>query len=546
MRGPPFALPGTTRISPQALKDFVHGPVTGRYGVGMTGEGENSRSRSSGRSGTLWLALGVSLALGATAALVLAEDLRWLRLATLAALWAALIGGFVAMRYRKQAATTEQSAAQAQEIYELELEREIAARREFELEIETEARQRADDESREEIYALREEVTALRQSLQSLFGGEVLWERVALTAQAARLRAEEPRMVTAREANGGATPQLTGGKAAAGNARQAEMFGYGKPESSAKPARQYEQVQKPAPAEQREQATPAARSSYGPRRVRPVEDSRPAQRPVGHPGGDSRSSMPPARYPAQDSRSSMPAAGYPPQDGRPPQQRPPAYPPPQHGHPARPPMERPAERSMERPARPPAERPTERSMERSAEQPPRRPAAPAEPYTRRVPPVVEQVGIGQAPRSNQPPVSRPEPPVRDTSRTDMRPAQHAGPPPEAQAPPPPSPPLPPQAQGPQNRSGGRRRKPDDEQPWQGFNPPAGEPEPRNGNGVRPHAGAVSNGNPLPPAPTGRRRAPEPPADDGGGSHSEGLSVTELLAAHGAGNVAPRRRRRADD
>ncbi|WP_332253300.1 DUF6779 domain-containing protein, partial [Saccharomonospora saliphila] len=165
----------------------------------MTGVGDDSRGRATGRP---WLAVGFLLAIGATLALVLTDDLRWIRLAVVAALWAALIGALMAVKYRRAAATSEKSAAKAQQIYELELQKEIAARREFELETEAEARRRAEAESREELDALRGELSALRENLQTLFGGEVLWERVALTAQSTRMRSfgEEPRLVPAGDA----------------------------------------------------------------------------------------------------------------------------------------------------------------------------------------------------------------------------------------------------------------------------------------------------------------------------------------------------------
>ncbi|WP_328604930.1 hypothetical protein OG943_33530 [Amycolatopsis sp. NBC_00345] len=162
----------------------------------MTGVGDDSRGRLLGRP---WLVVGFLLVIGATLALVLSDDLRFLRLGIVAALWAALIGAFLAVRYRKHAAHSEDTVAEAQAVYELELEREIAARREYELEIEAETREAVQAHSREELEALRAEVSALRESLQSLFGGEVLLERVALTAQATRMRSlsDEQRLVAA-------------------------------------------------------------------------------------------------------------------------------------------------------------------------------------------------------------------------------------------------------------------------------------------------------------------------------------------------------------
>ncbi|WP_435154511.1 DUF6779 domain-containing protein [Amycolatopsis sacchari] len=172
----------------------------------MTGVGDDSRGRLLGRP---WFVVGLALAVAATLALVLADDIRYLRLGIVAALWAALVGAFLAVRYRKQAATTEEAVAQAQEVYELELEREIAARREYELEIENDVRAKMQADAREELDSLRAEVAALRDNLQSLFGGEVLLERIALTAQATRMRALREEQKIVEGDNGFTPPQLT-------------------------------------------------------------------------------------------------------------------------------------------------------------------------------------------------------------------------------------------------------------------------------------------------------------------------------------------------
>ncbi len=181
--------------------------------LGMTGEGDDSRGRLAGRP---WLVVGLVLAVCATLALVLSDDLRYLRLGIVAALWAALIGAFLAVRYRKHVSQSEDAVAEAQAVYELELEREIAARREFELEMEAENRQAAETRSQDELEALRAEVSALRESLQSLFGGgEVLLERVALTAQATRMRSLDNKQLMSagpENGNGNGKPQLMAAK----------------------------------------------------------------------------------------------------------------------------------------------------------------------------------------------------------------------------------------------------------------------------------------------------------------------------------------------
>jgi hypothetical protein len=236
----------------------------------MTGVGDDSRGRLLGRP---WLVVGFVLAVGATLALVLSNDPRYLRLAIVAALWAALIGAFLAVKYRKHAGSSEDAVAEAQAVYELELEREVAARREFELELEVEARQQSDADSRSELDALRAEVVALRESLQSLFGGEVLYEHVALTAQATRMRSiKDERLVTSSESNGKAAPaQLMAGKKTVDVAehptelmeRVREQASPGKPADKRRPAAQSSQRPPNAPIRPRQPEEPIRRVSKG-------------------------------------------------------------------------------------------------------------------------------------------------------------------------------------------------------------------------------------------------------------------------------------------
>lgn len=128
------------------------------------------------------------LAVTATVVLVLSNSAQMLRLGVLAALWAALLGVFLANKFRKVVAEKENEVADLQSVYELELEREVAARREYELGIEAEARKRVEEANREDLAALRAELRTLRESLERLTGGEVLVERFALRAQSTRMR----------------------------------------------------------------------------------------------------------------------------------------------------------------------------------------------------------------------------------------------------------------------------------------------------------------------------------------------------------------------
>jgi len=80
-------------------------------------------------------------------------------------------------------------------VYELELEREVRARREHELAVEREVRERVSHEVRVEtrldLAELRGELTGLRESLARLLSGDLLVERVALRAEAIRLHSAQ-------------------------------------------------------------------------------------------------------------------------------------------------------------------------------------------------------------------------------------------------------------------------------------------------------------------------------------------------------------------
>jgi hypothetical protein len=142
----------------------------------------------SGSSTRLLMGAVLVLAVAATVVLILSDSAKMLRLGVLAALWAALLGVFLATRFRKVATQKQMEAADLQSVYELELEREVAARREYELQIEAEARKRVEEASREDMAALRAELRVLRESLERLTGGEVLVERFALQARSTRMR----------------------------------------------------------------------------------------------------------------------------------------------------------------------------------------------------------------------------------------------------------------------------------------------------------------------------------------------------------------------
>lgn len=139
-------------------------------------------------SGRVLLLGSFVLAVLAAAALALGtDDVRLLRLGIVAALWATLLGTFAAVRMRREVRSGAERADELRVVYQLELDREIAARREHELRVERELRQQVERRERREITALRGELAALRDTLRNLLGGDVLVERVALRAESTRL-----------------------------------------------------------------------------------------------------------------------------------------------------------------------------------------------------------------------------------------------------------------------------------------------------------------------------------------------------------------------
>ncbi len=112
-----------------------------------------------------------SAVMAAAAAAVLAlgvQDPRLLRLGLLAALWAALLGAFAAAQCRREARSCADHVDHLRSTYQLELEREVSARREHTLTVERELREQAECSQRREIVELRAEIAAMRANLELL------------------------------------------------------------------------------------------------------------------------------------------------------------------------------------------------------------------------------------------------------------------------------------------------------------------------------------------------------------------------------------------
>lgn len=129
----------------------------------------------------------LALAVIASLFLIFSDSVQLLRVGLVAALWAATVGAIAMTKYRRESALDKAKVSDLQTVYELQLEREISARREYELTVEKRVRSevRADAE---ELAALRAELSSLRKNLEALFDGAMPTERIALRADSTRVQ----------------------------------------------------------------------------------------------------------------------------------------------------------------------------------------------------------------------------------------------------------------------------------------------------------------------------------------------------------------------
>ena len=144
-----------------------------------------ARSSSGGRGGlrTFALVAAVAIALASTAVVVLSDDEQTLRLAVVGALWAFVLAVFAAPRRREAEVTAgdPDAALELRRAYEIELEKEVAARREYELQLEVYLRRELEQGLAEDVAALRDEVGRLHGEMIDRLDGELQMERIQTT-----------------------------------------------------------------------------------------------------------------------------------------------------------------------------------------------------------------------------------------------------------------------------------------------------------------------------------------------------------------------------
>src|SRR6201993_2285894 len=159
----------------------------------MTDLSRRDRSRRGGRRpGWLLLTVLLVLAIAASSALVFTERFEFLKLAVILSLWAAATAAFVSLIYRRQSDIDRARARDLKLVYDLQLDREISARREYELEVESQLRRELAVELRaqsaDEVASLRAELAALRNNLEILFDTD-LSHRPAIEPERTTVRA---------------------------------------------------------------------------------------------------------------------------------------------------------------------------------------------------------------------------------------------------------------------------------------------------------------------------------------------------------------------
>lgn len=139
-------------------------------------------------SGQALLVALVALALIASLVMLFTDSTGALRLALLAALWAAVIGFFLVTRYRRQAQRAEDELRHREEYHRVETEKHAALRASALERREVELKNEQLDRDAEVLDGIRTELASLRAQLEELSGREFGYEPASLRAEARRIQ----------------------------------------------------------------------------------------------------------------------------------------------------------------------------------------------------------------------------------------------------------------------------------------------------------------------------------------------------------------------
>lgn len=150
---------------------------------------ENSRPSGPFSNVTSWLT-GISavLTVAASVMAIFSDDVRVVRLAVILGIWTFVCLSFAVHHARKDAKLAEMRRSEAKHVYELELQREVSARREHEVRFTEQIRASVSAEHSKELAELREQVERLNTTLAGLIDGDLLFERLTLSSESTRLR----------------------------------------------------------------------------------------------------------------------------------------------------------------------------------------------------------------------------------------------------------------------------------------------------------------------------------------------------------------------
>lgn len=150
-------------------------------------------------SGQALLVALVALALIASLVMLFTDSTGALRLALLAALWAAVIGFFLVTRYRRQAQRAEDELRHREEYHRVETEKHAALRASALERREVELKNEQLDRDAEVLDGIRTELASLRAQLEELSGREFGYEPASLRAEARRIQELENQTPFLRE-----------------------------------------------------------------------------------------------------------------------------------------------------------------------------------------------------------------------------------------------------------------------------------------------------------------------------------------------------------